>query len=103
MVLRRTTTKNQNHYRAPKKETRNTACKRLALQMSKQTLTKVEEAKQRRRTPHQRKRMPSSAPNMDTLQHGKTRPSPKRAPAPSPRFEGAVPSEDGTLTLELEL
>jgi hypothetical protein len=72
--------------------------------MPKQTLIKVEEAKWRKRAPHQRKRRPSSASNtnMDRQQHGITRPSSKRAPALSPRFKDVVPLGDGTLALELE-
>jgi hypothetical protein len=100
MVLRRTTTKPEK-LQGKQDLTRNAACKRLGLQMPKHSLIKVEIAK--RRTPHQWKSVPSSATKTDEPHHDTARPSPKRATALSPRFEGAVPSHNGTLTLELEL
>jgi hypothetical protein len=73
----------------------------LDLHPLKQTLIEVER-KRRRKTPHQQRKV------FITIEHRQTAskyiPSiVKRAPALSPRIVGAVPTNDGSLTLELKM
>ena len=100
-MLKKTTTKITHTTGTHKNTTRRTACLSLDLHTLKQTLIEVE-WKRRRKTPHHRKKaIITNKHRQIASQFIKS--IVKRAPALSPRIEGAVPIDEGALTLELEM